>query len=233
MDPLRKQHTALIYSSIIFWAAVYYFLRDQDAHFRETAEFLDSFGVTWVLAPAILIAAYEWFGWRLINPEVDFVGYWDGAEKQYKYQDSEPTFDYDAWCEMRVRQDVRRIMIVEGRTHPGLRSEQQKAQTMWYSTACELEPQGGRITATLNADTSPVRPGGAVESEVETFFVTQRGFLGRPIELQSHVRMTAGSKTPRFVIVDYTRRKSDLHKLALAMITARPKTAPSKVVGAT
>jgi len=207
VDNIRRQHFGVVYASIILCAGAYYFALAAVPDAAPIASTASALNLSWTAVPALLIGVYEVVGWRLLNAELDYAGYWEGVEEQYRYDgQKQPTFDYPAWCEMRIRQNVRRLAVVEGRTHPGARAEGKSPQTMWYSTACELDAQSGRIVAALCADTSPIRPGGAVESEIETFNVTERGFLGRPTKMQSHVKMTAGTATPRFVLVFYTRR---------------------------
>lgn len=213
MDTIRRQHAAFVFGSIALCASLYLaatsapeiWLRSKPV-LATFAQFLGAVGVSWTVVPALAIGLYELGGWKLVNAHLNYSGSWRGTEKQYRYDESgKPVFDYDAWCDMRIKQDVRHISIVEGHTHPGDRSEKKQAQTYWSSTSCELDANDGEITASLGVSTTPIRAGGHIEQAIEEFRVTKRGFMGRPIEMASQVQMTAGTPAPRFVTISYVR----------------------------
>lgn len=213
MDRIRALHLRFVYGSIVLCATLYFaalqFANADNPILTDISEGAAALNLSWSVFPVLLIGLYEWFGWRLLSPTLDVAGVWDFDEKQYRTgPDGKLVFDYDAWGSLKFAQNTRRIAIIEGHTHKGLRTDPElaPAHTHWSSLTCDLDAETGAIVAALGHAGTVERAQGHEYFGVEEFQVTDRGFLGRPIRMTSTVRHTIGTPAARVVNVNYTRR---------------------------
>jgi len=211
MDKLRSQRDKVTYLVIFLAASSYYFLYGNLPAFKRLSDTAQLFGISWTILPLLLMLAYEKFGWKWINPEFDFAGYWDFIEDQFDATPDGEKYDYSAWGHLKIVQNTTSIRIVDGQTHKGNPDERQQPLEVsrWWSASCELDAENGVISATLHHESSPVRVGGAVLYGVEIFTVTKRGPREKPLNMSSKVYHCVGYGQPRIVAVRYTRREDE------------------------
>ena len=83
MDKLRSQHQRLIYAVFPLAAAVYYFLLTSVPAAMEKLRILEWFGISWVVIAGAVIFLYEVWGWKIVNPSLNFSGRWTFGASAY------------------------------------------------------------------------------------------------------------------------------------------------------
>jgi hypothetical protein len=209
MDKLRDQAQRITFAIWTLSSTAYfslYFLVPAFKHVMEASILF--FGASWTLVPISIALLYEKFGWKHLNPQLDFGGIWKFEEEQFLVKSGKDVFDYEACGHMQILQNPRSIRIVSGRTFKKKADQNDKDResdvSTWRSRSCELDADG-YIYATLDHESSPARDGGSIRYGVEVFFVSKRGSRGRPINLGSTVYHCIGQGVARKVLVKYTR----------------------------
>jgi hypothetical protein len=194
METLRNQHKAVIIGTFTVLAVWYYFFY-YHYHVAERPQFelFAALGVTLPGFAYLPILFYEKFGWRIVNPHLDFDDRWAFLETQSAFNEAHHAFEpaYEAWGFMRVRQNIGSVAVVEGQTFTGPDGAA-SAMCTWSSMACDLS-ESGELVAALGHLPSPGTRAGNVRYGIEVFRVTMRDDTlfgkgqGRPTEMSSIV----------------------------------------------
>jgi hypothetical protein len=213
MNKIRNQHKFIIYSVFALSASLYFFILINAPSTKDALSLLQWFGISWVAIAASIIFLYEKWGWKILNPRLDFAGQWCFSEEQFicNPETQQHTFAYVAKGNMTIVQDVSSIAIIEGQTQQKLENSTTTDIATWWSVACDLNDTGSILYCALDHKSTPGRKGGAVRYGVEVFTVKERDSLGHPIKMSSVVYHCIGAGVPHLVNVDYERKPNSAH----------------------
>jgi len=197
------------------------------AGFREVLTFLLSVSAVYSVVLVLPLLMFERWGWRIVNPKIDFNGYWK-LKVTYRHIErshKDPAMNLEMPAEflntLTIRQTPFRVRIVEAVAVP---FEQ------WTASNCEVTRDGG-ISFVYKA-TRQVESGSRYPTDfggLETAQVDSRDYRGRPKTLRGQFFHIAKPNIPLYRGTSFYQRVNRKAHVELTRKTASDaKVTPEK-----